>query len=76
MGKNEIREKLSSKVIQGTFEDAGWEYIDGAYALVAKSVSLDIENPEASVQEAIAELLQIHSLVGDHIEEIVDKYTE
>ena len=75
-GKNEIREELSSKVSPETFEDAGWEYVDGAYALVAKSVPLDIENPEASVQEAIDELLQLHSLVDDPIVEIVNKYTE
>jgi len=75
-GKNEIREKLSSKVSLETFEDAGWEYVDGAYALVAKSVPLDIENPEASVQEAIEELLRLHSLVDDPIEKIVNKYTE
>jgi hypothetical protein len=75
-GKDEIREKLSSRVSQEAFEDAGWEYVDGAYALVAKSVPLDIENPQASVQEAIEEIQQLHGLVGEPIEVIVNEYTE
>lgn len=75
-GKEEIREKLSSRVSQEAFEDAGWEYLDGAYALVAKSVPLDVENPQASVQGAIEDLQQLHGLVGEPIEEIVNEHTE
>ena len=75
-GKDEFREKLSSRVSQEVFEDASWEYVDGAYALVAKSVPLDIENPQASVQEAIEELKQLHSLVGEPIAEIANGYTK
>ena len=75
-GKDEIRERLCSIVSQETFEDAGWEYVDGAYALVAKTVLVDIENPQASVQEAIDELQHLHGLVGEPIEEIVNEYTE
>lgn len=75
-GKDKIREKLSSKVSQEAFEDAGWEYVDDVYALAAKSVPLDIENPQASVQEAIEELQQLHGLMGEPIEEIVNEYTE
>jgi hypothetical protein len=75
-GKDKIREQLSSRVSQEAFEAAGWEYVDGTYPLVAKSVPIDIENPEASVQEAIEELQQLHALVGEPIEEIINKYTE
>ena len=75
-GKDEIREKLSSRVSQEAFEDAGWEYVNGVYALVARSVPLDIENPQASVQEATEELQQMHSLVDEPIEEIVNEYID
>ena len=75
-GNDEIRKKLSSRVSQEVFEDAGWEYLDGVYPLVAKSVQIDIENPQASVQEAIEELQQLHDLVGEPIEEIVNEYTQ
>ncbi len=75
-GKDEIRRRLSSRVSQEAFEDAGWEYVDGKNALAAKSVPLDIENPKASVQEAIEEFQQLHDLVGEPIEEIVNEYTE
>ena len=75
-GKDEIREKLSSRVDQEAFENVGWEYVDETYALVAKSVPLNIENPQASVREAIKEHQQLHNLVGEPIEEIVDEYTE
>ncbi|MGB9985773.1 PD-(D/E)XK nuclease family protein [Salarchaeum japonicum] len=75
-GKAELREKLSSRVSQETFEDAGWEYVNGAYALVAKSLPLDIENPQASIQAATEEIQQLHSLVGEPIEEIVNEYTD
>lgn len=75
-GKDEIRKKLSSRVSQEAFEDEGWEYVNGTYALVAKSVPLDIENPQSSIQEVIEELQQIHSLVAGPIEEIVNEYTE
>lgn len=75
-GKDEIREKLSSRLSQDAFEDARWECVDGACELVGKSVPLDIENPQASVQEAIEELQQLHDLVGEPIREIVNEYTE
>jgi hypothetical protein len=63
-------------VSQEAFENAGWESVNGAYAPVANSVPLDIENPQASVREAIEELRQLHGLVGEPIEAIVNEYTE
>jgi len=75
-GKDEIREKLTARVSQETFEDAGWEYVNGANALVAKTVQLDIENPQASIQEAIKEIEQLHDLVAEPIEEMMNEYIE
>jgi len=75
-GKDKIREQLLSRVSQEAFEERGWEYVDGAYALVAKSIQVDIENPQASVNESVEELQELHNLVGEPIEEIVDDDTE
>ncbi len=75
-GKNEIREALLSRVSQEAFEEAGWEYVDGSYAFVAKPVPLDIENPQASIREAVEEFQQLHAIVAEPIEEIVEDYSQ
>lgn len=72
--KQKIRNQLSNKLSQGevdSLQEDGWEIVDGGYAYISKPVTLDLENPDDSIQHASKELHKLREVVEPYIEEIV-----
>lgn len=73
-GKQEIREELYDKLDQNeldALEADDWEVVDGSFAYLSKSVSLDLEHPDDSIRHAVRELHDFREIVEPYIEEIV-----
>ncbi|MBX0305773.1 PD-(D/E)XK nuclease family protein [Haloarcula salinisoli] len=67
--REEFRALLSDEEL-ATLEANGWDIVDGTYAYFAKSVPIDFESPNESVQRATQELHQLGTVVEPHIDEV------
>jgi len=76
-GKQEIRKEFNEKLDEeerDALRDADWEFVDGSYCYLAKSVPLDLDQPVDSIHHAIQNLNELRTMVEPYIDEIVAKY--
>jgi len=69
-----FRDRLSDEDQQEII-DEGWEFTDGSYSFLAKSIQLDLEdNPQESIEYAAEELHQLRKIVEPHLDAVAAEY--
>jgi hypothetical protein len=67
--REELKDQLGEERLQ-KLKTEDWEAVDASYAYLAKSVPLDLEDPDNSVRAAAHELHQLREIIESHIETI------
>lgn len=72
--KQKIRKQLHNRLDEDkldSLKDDDWDIVDSSYAYLAKSAQLDLEQPDASIRNAIDELHEFRKTVEPYIDKIV-----
>lgn len=72
--KKEVRSDLLDRLDQNQrqeIDEKGWKITDGSFHFIAKSISLDWDNTQKSIFQAVHELHELREIVEPHIENIV-----
>lgn len=77
--KDEVRESFESELSDDertALQSKGWEFTNGSYAYLQKSVPFDVrENPQESIEDAAEELHELRDIVEPHLDTVAAEYS-